>query len=107
MPQGLFEFVVMTFGLRNAGATYQWAMNYIFHDLIGRLVEVYIDDVVVKSAFQDNHLADLRQVLEHTRKHGMKMNPDKCTFGITAGQFLGFLIHRLGDVDPLLRWFRV
>ena len=60
MPQGLFEFVVMTFGLRNAGATYQWAMNYIFHDLIGRLVEVYIDDVVVKSAFQDNHLADLR-----------------------------------------------
>ena len=60
MPQGLFEFVVMTFGLRNAGATYQRAMNYIFHDLIGRLVEVYIDDVVVKSAFQDNHIADLR-----------------------------------------------
>ena len=56
----MFEFVVMTFGLRNAGATYQWAMNYIFHDLIGRLVEVYIDDVVVKSAFQDNHIADLR-----------------------------------------------
>ena len=103
----MFEFVVMTFGLRNAGATYQRAMNYIFHDLIGRLVEVYIDDVVVKSAFQDNHLADLRQVLERTRKHCMKMNPDKCTFGITAGQFLGFLIHRLGDVDPLLRWFRV
>jgi len=75
----------MTFGLRNAGATYQRAMNYIFHDLIGRLVEVYIDDVVVKSAFQDNHLADLRQVLERTRKHYMKMNPDKCTFGITAG----------------------
>ena len=97
----------MTFGLRNAGATYQRAMNYIFHDLIGQLVEVYIDDVVVKSAFQDNHLADLREVLERTRKLGMKMNPDKCTFGITAGQFLGFLIHQLGDVDPLLRWFHV
>ena len=48
-PQGLFEFVVMTFGLRNAGATYQRAMNYIFHDLIGRIVEAYVDDVVVKS----------------------------------------------------------
>jgi len=65
-PQGLFEFVVMTFGLRNAGATYQRAMNYIFHDLIGRLVEVYIDDVVVKSVFQDSHLADLHRVLERT-----------------------------------------
>ena len=56
----------MTFGLRNAGATYQRAMNYIFHDLIGRLVEVYIDDVVVKSVLQENHLADLCQVLERT-----------------------------------------
>ena len=65
-PQGLFEFVVMTFGLRNARATYQRAMNYIFHDLIGRLVEVYIDDVVVKSVFQDSHLADLHRVLERT-----------------------------------------
>ena len=95
-PQGLFEFVVMTFGLRNAGATYQRAMNYIFHDLIGHLVEVYIDDVVVKLKTQANHLADLRQVLERTRKHGMKMNPDKCAFGVTAGQFLGFMIHERG-----------
>ena len=46
---GLFEYLVMTFGLKNAGATYQHAMNYIFHDLIGKLVEIYIDDVVVKS----------------------------------------------------------
>jgi hypothetical protein len=46
---GIFEYVVMTFGLKNAGATYQRAMNYIYHDLIGKLVEIYIDDVVVKS----------------------------------------------------------
>jgi hypothetical protein len=59
-------------------------------------VEVYIDDVVVKSVLQENHLADLRQVLERTRKHGMKMNPDKCAFGVTAGQFLGFMIHERG-----------
>jgi hypothetical protein len=56
--------VVMTFGLKNAGATYQRAMNYIFHDLIGKLVEIYIDDVVVKSASVEGHLGDLWQVLE-------------------------------------------
>jgi hypothetical protein len=61
---GLFEYVVMTFGLKNAGATYQRAMNYIFHDRISKLVEIYIDDVVVKSASVEGHLGDLRQVLE-------------------------------------------
>jgi hypothetical protein len=61
---GLFEYVGMTFGLKNAGATYQRAMNYIFHNLIGKLVEIYIDDVVVKSASVEGHLEDLRQVLE-------------------------------------------
>jgi hypothetical protein len=61
---GLFESVVMTFGLKNAGATYQRAMNYIFHDLISKLVEIYIDDIVLKSASVEGHLGDLRQVLE-------------------------------------------
>jgi hypothetical protein len=61
---GLFEYVVITFGLKNAGATYQRAMNCIFHDSIGKLVEIYIDDVVVKSASVEGHLEDLRQVLE-------------------------------------------
>jgi len=86
----------MTFGLKNARATYQRAMNYIFHDLIGKLVEVYIDDVVVKSALPEDHLANLRKVLERTRKHGLKMNPKKCAFGVTAEQFLGFLVHERG-----------
>jgi len=90
---GLFEWIVMTSGLKNARATYQRAMNYIFHDLIGQLVEVYIDDVVVKSALPETHLADLQRVLERTRLHGLKMNPKKCAFGITAGQFLGFMVH--------------
>jgi len=67
---GLFEYVVMTFGLKNAGATYQRAMNYIFHDLIGKLVEIYIDDVVVKSASVQGHLDDLRRVLDRTRNSG-------------------------------------
>jgi hypothetical protein len=61
---GLFEYVVMTFGLKNAGATYQRAMNHIFHDSIGNLVEIYIDDVVMKSVSVEGHLGDLRQILE-------------------------------------------
>ena len=81
---GLFEWVVMTFGLKNAGATYQRAMNYIFHKLIGKIVEIYIDDVVVKSKGYKEHLVDLRETLEHTRKHGLKMNPNKCAFGVSA-----------------------
>jgi hypothetical protein len=75
---GLFEYVVMTFGLKNAGATYQRAMNYIFHDLISKLVEIYIDDIMVKSASVQGYLGDLQQVLERTRRLGLRMNPKKC-----------------------------
>ena len=81
----LFEWVVMTIGLKNADATYQRAMNYIFHKLIGRIVEIYIDDVVVKSKGYKEHLADLRETLECIRKHGLKMNPNKCVFRVLAG----------------------
>jgi len=93
---GLFEWIVMTFGLKNASATYQRAMNFIFHEFIGKLVEIYIDDVVVKSGDFAKHLADLRKVLECTRKHGLKMNPNKCAFGVSVGQFLGFMVHQRG-----------
>jgi hypothetical protein len=93
---GLFEWIVMTFGLKNAGATYQRAMNYIFHKFIGRIVEIYIDDVVVKSEGYKDHLANLRKILECTRKHGLKMNPNNCAFGVSAGQFLGFMVHQRG-----------
>jgi hypothetical protein len=92
----LFEYVVMTFGLNNAGATYQRAMNYIFHDLIGKLAEIYIDDVVVKSMSVEGHLGDLRQVLERTRRFRLRINLKKCAFGVSAGQFLGFLVHERG-----------
>ena len=75
----------MTFTLKNADATYQRAMNFIFHEFISKLGEIYIDDVVVKSGDFIKHLADLRKVLECTRKHGLKMNPNKCAFGVSAG----------------------
>ena len=70
----------MTFGLKNAGATYQRAMNLIFHDLLGVILEVYIDDIVIKSAGLGNHLADLRLALERMRRYGLRMNPLKCAF---------------------------
>jgi ribonuclease HI len=71
-------------------------MNYIFHELIGKIVEVYIDDVVIKSLDHESHLADVRKTLEYTRKHGLKMNLNKCAFGVLAREFLGFLVHEGG-----------
>jgi hypothetical protein len=60
---GLFEWIVMTFGLKNAGATYQRAMNYIFHELISKIVEIYINDVVIKSLDHASHLDDVKKTL--------------------------------------------
>jgi hypothetical protein len=85
---GLFEWVVMTFGLKNAGATYQRAMNLIFHELLGNTVEVYIDDIVVKSAEFSSHIADLRKTFDKMCRYGLKMNPRKCAFGVSGGKFL-------------------
>jgi hypothetical protein len=98
---GLFEWVVMIFGLKNDGPTYQRAMNLIFYDLLGIILEIYIDDVVVKSDSMDNHLADLRLALERMRRYGLKMNPLKCVFGVSTGKFLRFIIHECGiETDP-------
>ncbi|CAN6713622.1 unnamed protein product [Malus baccata var. baccata] len=93
---GAYEYLVMPFGLKNAGATYQRAMNAIFHDLIGQSMEVYIDDIVAKSKTEEQHLIDLRQALIRMRIHKLKMNPKKCVFGVRAGNFLGFLVHQRG-----------
>jgi hypothetical protein len=98
---GLFEWVVMTFGLKNAGAIYQRAMNLIFHDMLGIILEVYIDDVVVKSDSMYGHLADLLLALERMHRYKLKMNPLKCVFGVSADKFLGFIIHEYGiKIDP-------
>jgi hypothetical protein len=85
---GLFEWVVMTFGLKNASVTYQRAMNLIFHDLLGIILKIYIDGVVVKSDSMDDHLGDLRLALERMRRYGLKMNPLKYVFSVPAGKFL-------------------
>ena len=64
-------------------------------------LEVYIGGIVIKSAGLDYHLADLRLALERMRRYGLKMNPHKCAFGVSAGKFLGFIIHEKGiEIDP-------
>jgi hypothetical protein len=100
---GLFEWVVMTFSMKNAITTYQRAMNLIFHDLLGIILEVYIDDVIVKSDSMDGHLADLRLALERMCRYMLKMNPLKCAFGMSAGKFLGFINHEHSiEIDPTM-----
>jgi hypothetical protein len=98
---GLFEWVVITFDLKNAGATYQRAMNLIFYDLLRVLMEVYIDDMVVKSIGFKEHMTDLKLSLERMKKCGLRMNPLKCAFGVTSGRFLGFIVHEHDiQIDP-------
>jgi len=90
----------MPFGLKNVGATYQRTMNLIFHDLIGKFMQVYINDVVVKFESKDNHLEHLRSPFKRMRKHGMEINPLKCAFGVSTSEFLGFIIHKKGiEID--------
>src|SRR3954464_3602186 len=97
---GTYEWVVMPFGLKNAGATYQRAMNSIFHDFIETFMQVYIDDIVVKSTSGMSHLDHLSQSFERMRKYGLKMNPLKCAFFVQAGDFLGFVVHKKGkEID--------
>jgi hypothetical protein len=91
----------MTFGLKNASATYQRAMDLIFHDLLGIILEIYIDDVIVKSDSMDSHLADLSLALERMHRYRLKINPLKCVFGVSAGKFLRLVIHEHGiEIDP-------
>jgi len=70
-------------------------MNYIFHELISKIVEIYVD-VVVKSKGYEEHLKDHRETVMCARKHGLRMNPHKCAFGVSTRQFLGFMIHERG-----------
>ena len=91
----------MPFGLKNAKATYQRLMNRMFHDQIGRNVEVYIDDMLVKSKEENDHLDDLRETFETLRKYQMKLNPSKCAFGVYSGKFLGFMVSQRGiEANP-------
>ncbi|KAM2449008.1 hypothetical protein PS1_019147 [Malus domestica] len=99
-PKGIYCYKVMPFGLKNAGATYQRAMQKIFNDMLHKNVECYVDDVVVKTKKRSYHLKDLRIVFKRLRKYNLKMNPLKCAFAVTSGKFLSFIVkHRGIEVD--------
>ena len=99
--QGLFCYKVMPFGLKNAGATYQRLMNKMFAYQLGRNVQVYVDDMLVKSVRKNNHLNDLQETFNTLRSYNMKLNPSKCMFGVTTGKFLGFMVSQRGiEVKP-------
>ena len=91
----------MPFGLKNAGATYQRAMVTLFHDMMHKEIEVYVDDLIAKSRKDESHIENLRKLFERLRKFQLKLNLAKCTFGATFGKLLGFIIIRKGiEVDP-------
>ena len=98
---GTYCYRVMPFGLKNAGATYQRATTTLFHDMMHRDVKVYVDDMIVKSRDRAYHLATLHRFFEKIRWFRLRLNPKKCTFGVTSGKLLGHIVSEWGiEVDP-------
>ena len=99
--QGTYCYRVMPFGLKNAGATYQRLVNRMFQKQIGTTMEVYIDDMLVKSTTAEIHIAHLSEAFQILRNYNMKLNPAKCAFGVSAGKFLGFIVNHRGiEANP-------
>ena len=91
----------MLFGLKNAGTTYQKLMNKMFMNQIGRNVQVYVDDMLVKCRREEDHLEDLRETFDIFHSYNMKLNQSKCTFEVTARKFLGFMVSQRGiEANP-------
>jgi len=94
-------YKVMPFRLKNVGATYQRLMDRILAPMIGRNVQAYVDDMVVTSEEKDQHVVDLEELFTTITKCDMKLNPEKCVFGVEAGKFLGFLLTERGvEANP-------
>ena len=99
--QGTYCYRVMPFRLKNAGATYQRLVNRMFQKQIGATMEVYIDDMLVKSTTADLHIAHLSEAFQILRSYNMKLNPAKCAFGVSTGKFLGFIVNHRGiEANP-------
>ncbi|CAL1396321.1 unnamed protein product [Linum trigynum] len=100
-PFGNFCYRVMAFGIKNAGATYQRMASNVFRKQIGRNVEAYVDDLIVKIRRREDHLEDLRETFQAMRAHRLRLNPLKCVFNTEAGKFLGFMITKRGiEANP-------
>ena len=98
---GTFCYKVMPFRLKKVGATYQIVMVTLFHDMMHKEIEVYVDDMIAKSREGESHAANFRKLFERLRKSQLKLNPSKCTFRVTSGKLLGFIVcsHEI-EVDP-------
>ena len=94
--EGLYCSMVMPFGLKNGRATYQRLMNHVLQNHICKNVKVYMDNIIIKSQGAKQHAKYLEQILDTLDKYKIKLNPDKCVFGVKAGKFLGFMISHRG-----------
>ena len=91
----------MSFGLKNAGTRYQRLMNKMLAHHIQRNVQVYMDDMLVKSQWEDDHLDNLKETFDTLCSYNIKLNPSKCAFGVTARKFLGFMVSKRGiEINP-------
>ena len=101
-PHGLYYYNVMPFGLKNTGVTYQRLVIKIFQPLMGKTMEVYIDDMLVKSKEGPGHTKHLQETFELLRMYGMKLNPLKCAFGFSSVKFLSFMVTQRGiEANPI------
>ncbi|CAA0837944.1 Unknown protein, partial [Striga hermonthica] len=99
--RGLYCYTMMSFGLKNAGATYQRLVNKMFATMIGRTMEVYVDDMLVKSVHASDHITHLQDMFDVLRSYSMVLNPKKCTFGVKSGKFLGYMVSQRGiEANP-------
>jgi len=100
-PFGAFCYTMMPFGLKNAGATCQRCMQTCFREQIGRNVEVYVDDIIVKTKEVGSLIPDLKEMFANLHRYGVKLNPEKCIFGVPKGKLLGFIISECGiEANP-------
>ncbi|KAL0442198.1 UNVERIFIED_CONTAM: hypothetical protein Sradi_0158700 [Sesamum radiatum] len=94
ISDGTFCYVAMPFGLKNTGATYQRLVDKMFRPQLGRKMEVYVDDMLVKSKEARSHVEDLEETFVVLRKYRLKLKPGKCAFGVSGGRFPGFMVTR-------------
>ena len=89
---GSYHYKVMPFGLKNVGATYQRMMTRMFEPQLGQNIEIYIDDIVVKSKVESEHVTDLGNIFDILRRHKLRLNASKCSFDVGLGKFLGYMV---------------
>ena len=89
MEWGIYYYTVMPFGLKNVGVTCQRMATTLLHDMIHKEIEVYVDDMMVKSTTREGHFAALDKFLARAEKYNLRLNPKKCIFGVTSGKIIG------------------